>query len=209
MTLRALRCDGRVPRKSRYSRSGKPPLPDRPSRGRDRGFPKEQLEHPCRKHGTGCSKMSGCKAPEILSRFSFPNLTSAGARPGVSRGAIRTFFPSLLPYGPSTTDRGKNGRDSGSPRGSPRANAFNVKGKRRPTEKVKGRRGGADFKSVSLSPQRRAPLLRKGGGLGEGCGIACPPEGGRGSGTLPRRCPSGSPWDPPSLFRSSGGSSFL
>jgi len=27
MTLRALRCDGRVPRKSRYSRSGKPLLP--------------------------------------------------------------------------------------------------------------------------------------------------------------------------------------
>jgi hypothetical protein len=43
MTLRALRCDGRVPRKSRYSRSGKPPLPDQRSRGRDRGFPEEQL----------------------------------------------------------------------------------------------------------------------------------------------------------------------
>ena len=45
MTLRALRCDGRVPRKSRYSRSGKPPLPDQCSRGRDRGFPEEQLEN--------------------------------------------------------------------------------------------------------------------------------------------------------------------
>jgi hypothetical protein len=28
MTLRALRCDGKMPRKSRYSRSGKPPPPD-------------------------------------------------------------------------------------------------------------------------------------------------------------------------------------
>jgi len=106
MTLRALRCDGRVPRKSRYSRSGKPPLPDQCSRGRDRGFPEEQLENvsgpqalrfqkaksgnvfatagapvaaPCAitletagSTRAGCSKMPGCKAPEILSHESYP-----------------------------------------------------------------------------------------------------------------------------------------
>lgn len=107
MTLRALRCDGRVPRKSRYSRSGKPPLLDRRPRGRDRGFPEEQsglFSHPSsltdrrrriagknvRDSGSprgsprantletagstreGCSKMLGCKAPEILSHESYP-----------------------------------------------------------------------------------------------------------------------------------------
>ncbi len=38
MTLRALRCDGRVPRKSRYSRSGKPPSPTDVRGGATGGF---------------------------------------------------------------------------------------------------------------------------------------------------------------------------
>ena len=82
MALRALRCDGRVPRKSRYSRSGKPPLPDQCSRGRDRGFPEER---------------SGL--------FSHPS-SLTGSRQG---------------------NAGKNVRDNGSPRGSPRA-PTNVRG---------------------------------------------------------------------------------
>jgi len=82
MALRVLRCDGRVPRKSRYSRSGKPPLPDQCSRGRDRGFPEER---------------SGL--------FSHPS-SLTGSRQG---------------------NAGKNVRDNGSPRGSPRA-PTNVRG---------------------------------------------------------------------------------
>jgi hypothetical protein len=68
----------------------------------------------------GCSKRVECKAPEIPGRISLPNLTSAGARPGVPRGAIRKRFRTPGSSVSEGEER-KRFRDGGSPRGSPRA----------------------------------------------------------------------------------------
>jgi len=117
MTLRALRCDGRVPRKSRYSRSGKPPLPDEHSRGRDRGFPEEQLENVS---GTQALRFQKAKTGNVFA--------TAGAPVAAPSALIRIkkknhgegtglksapFFPILLKRPPLPGTSGSRGAPGG------------------------------------------------------------------------------------------------
>jgi|GEM_PF-5201426 len=110
MTLRALRCDGRVPRKKPLFALREAPPPGPTFAGARPGVPRGAIRTPLWEQLAGCSKTTGCKAPEILSHESYPfryvewRRMRETPQTGVFQQLVRKRF-----------------RDGGRPRGSPRA----------------------------------------------------------------------------------------